>query len=215
MPDITTKSDIYSYNFDKNLNTISQEIKNPLVYNSISDYTNPILLGTGNITLLSTQEFESRDQYGLISFKITTRNTVGAVQVRQLRILGALPIRDSFDNEWIGVSINNSAVNNILVANVATGSSPRIEASGDDANIGMLLRMVGTGGLHITTGTTNAVATAMLELTSTTKGFLPSRLTTTQRDDIVSPATGLMIYNSTTNKLNFFNGTAWEAVTSA
>lgn len=27
--------------------------------------------------------------------------------------------------------------------------------------------------------------------------------------------TGMVIYNTTTNKLNVFNGTAWEAVTSA
>ena len=59
------------------------------------------------------------------------------------------------------------------------------------------------------------VATALLELTSTSKGFLPPRMTTTQRDAISSPATGLMIYNTSTNKLNFYNGTAWEAVTSA
>lgn len=26
---------------------------------------------------------------------------------------------------------------------------------------------------------------------------------------------GLMVYNSTTNKLNFYNGSAWEVVTSA
>jgi len=47
-----------------------------------------------------------------------------------------------------------------------------------------------------------------------TEGFLPPRLPTTQRDAVTSPSTGLVVYNSTTNKLNFYNGTAWEAVTS-
>ena len=37
-------------------------------------------------------------------------------------------------------------------------------------------------------------------------------MTDTQRDDITSPATGLTIYNTTTDKLNFFNGTNWRAV---
>lgn len=59
------------------------------------------------------------------------------------------------------------------------------------------------------------VATALFELTSTTKGFVPPRMTTAQRDAISSPAESLMIYNTTTKKLNFYNGTAWEAVTSA
>lgn len=56
---------------------------------------------------------------------------------------------------------------------------------------------------------------AILEAVSTTKGFLPPRLTTTQRDAIASPPAGLTVYNTTTNKLNFYNGSAWEAVTSA
>lgn len=58
----------------------------------------------------------------------------------------------------------------------------------------------------------DAVATAKLELVSTTQGFLPPRMTTTQRDAITSPATGLEIYNTTTNVPNFYNGTAWTAV---
>lgn len=41
-------------------------------------------------------------------------------------------------------------------------------------------------------------------------------LTTTERDAAtVLLQAGSVIYNSTTNKLNFYNGTAWEAVTSA
>lgn len=52
------------------------------------------------------------------------------------------------------------------------------------------------------------------KLTSTTKAFYPSRMTTAQRDAL-TPTAGAAIYNSTTNKLNFYNGTAWEAVTSA
>lgn len=43
---------------------------------------------------------------------------------------------------------------------------------------------------------------------------LPS-LTTAQRDAISTPVAGLMIFNSTTSKLNFYTGSAWEAVTSA
>jgi hypothetical protein len=52
-------------------------------------------------------------------------------------------------------------------------------------------------------------ASAALTVTSTTKGFLPPRLTTTQRDAISSPATGLQVYNTTTNTNDFYNGTAW------
>jgi hypothetical protein len=57
------------------------------------------------------------------------------------------------------------------------------------------------------------VASAIVEIQSTTKGFLPPRMTTTQRNAIASPAAGLMIYNTTTAKLNVYT-TAWEAITS-
>ncbi len=61
-------------------------------------------------------------------------------------------------------------------------------------------------------GTNSIDASAILELSSTTKGFLPPRMTDGQRDAISSPATGLGIYNTTTNKPNLFNGTAWKQV---
>ena len=56
-------------------------------------------------------------------------------------------------------------------------------------------------------------ATSILELRSTTLGFLAPRMTTTQRDAIISPATGLLIYNTTTNQLNYYSGSAWQVVT--
>lgn len=51
-------------------------------------------------------------------------------------------------------------------------------------------------------------ASAIVDITSTTKGFLPPRMTTTQRDAISSPAAGLVIYNTTTSKLQVYT-TSW------
>lgn len=50
-------------------------------------------------------------------------------------------------------------------------------------------------------------------LTLTPLGINVPQITTTQRDAIVGPQKGLLIYNSTTNKLNIYTG-AWEQVTS-
>lgn len=52
-------------------------------------------------------------------------------------------------------------------------------------------------------------ASAAVQITSTDKGFLPSRMTTAQRDAIVSPATGLIIYNTDANEYQNFNGVTW------
>lgn len=55
--------------------------------------------------------------------------------------------------------------------------------------------------------TTTPHATAMLDVVSNNKGFLPPRMSAAARDSIVSPAAGLIIYCTTSNCLNFFNGT--------
>lgn len=52
-------------------------------------------------------------------------------------------------------------------------------------------------------------ASSILELRSSSKGMLLPRMTTTERDNITSPATGLMIYNTTTGKFNYYNGSSW------
>lgn len=46
-------------------------------------------------------------------------------------------------------------------------------------------------------------------------GIRPPKLTTAERDALAEVEAGAVIYNTTTNKLNFYNGSAWEAVTSA
>lgn len=50
-------------------------------------------------------------------------------------------------------------------------------------------------------------SSAMLDVESTVKGFLPPRMTTANRDAIASPASGLMIYNITSNVLEINRGT--------
>jgi len=53
-------------------------------------------------------------------------------------------------------------------------------------------------------------SSAILELKATTKGFLPPVMTTTQKNAIASPAAGLVLYDSTTNKLQCYNGSTWN-----
>jgi uncharacterized protein (TIGR02145 family) len=63
-------------------------------------------------------------------------------------------------------------------------------------------------------GTITPDASAALEVQSTTKGFLPPRMITSDRDGISLPAEGLVIYNLTESQLEFFSGTAWISVVS-
>ena len=59
-------------------------------------------------------------------------------------------------------------------------------------------------------GGTSLNASAISQIDSTTKGFLPPRMTTSQKTSIASPAAGLVVYDTDTNKLCCYNGTSWN-----
>lgn len=55
-----------------------------------------------------------------------------------------------------------------------------------------------------------AVASAMLDISSTTSGLLVPRMTTAQRTAIAAPATGLLVYDNTLQGFWYFDGTIWR-----
>lgn len=59
-------------------------------------------------------------------------------------------------------------------------------------------------------GTTNPDPSSVLDIQSTTQGFLPPRMTTAQMNAIVSPAEGLFVFNTNSKCFQFFNGTNWS-----
>jgi len=61
-------------------------------------------------------------------------------------------------------------------------------------------------------GATISNPSAIVTIDSTTKGFLPPRMTTTQKNAIASPATGLQVFDSTMNATCEYNGTGWRVV---
>jgi len=89
---------------------------------------------------------------------------------------------------------NMTTLGFLITQGVLTGTSYYIEQSGSTC--------LGAGSA--------AVASAILDIRSTTRGFLPPRMTTTQINAIASPAAGLVVYDSTTNKLCCYNGSTWN-----
>lgn len=64
---------------------------------------------------------------------------------------------------------------------------------------------------NVGVGTVSPSASAELDVVSTTRGFLPPRMTTVQRDAI-SAAAGLEIHNTTTTAHEVYDGTRWAQV---
>jgi hypothetical protein len=92
-----------------------------------------------------------------------------------------------------------------LYGNATWGCTADIQSN--SSLLGDRLGIGASGGVTI-------VASAQAQIDSTTRGFLPPRMTTAQKNAIGTPAAGLMVYDTTVNKLFVHNGTVWEQIQS-
>ena len=102
---------------------------------------------------------------------------------------------------------------------IRTGSNSKghlaFETKADTSTNTTVERMRIEDGGNVGIGTDSPDTNALLDVSSTTKGVLLPRMTTTQVNAISSPENGLTVYNTTLNTLCFYNGTSWQKVTSS
>ncbi len=69
----------------------------------------------------------------------------------------------------------------------------------------------GTYAQNVGIGTITPAASAQLDITSTTKGLLIPRMTKTQKNTIVSPVTGLLVYQTgpDSSGFHYYTGSSW------
>lgn len=75
------------------------------------------------------------------------------------------------------------------------------------SNATEVMRLTTTGNVGI--GTVAPAASAVLEMNSTSRGVLIPRMTSAQRIAIVTPATGLLVYDTTDKLFYYWDGTQW------
>jgi hypothetical protein len=63
---------------------------------------------------------------------------------------------------------------------------------------------------NLVVGTAADIISSKLTINSTTQGFLAPRMTTAQRNAISSPVTGLMVFDTTVNRVSTYSGSTWE-----
>jgi len=97
--------------------------------------------------------------------------------------------------------------NEIIARNNGVSSKLFIQSSGSTAST-----ILNADGGNVGVGTTSPDASAVLDLNSSAKGFLPPRMTATQMNAIASPSAGLMVYNTTINSICFYDGSRWKNV---
>lgn len=171
----------------------------PTNINDIGDATSAGLVTVGN----NSQQW---DFTGLTGSGLLIQSSTTAASSNLHKVLRAVTT---------GANASSSVRSFAFEANnthTGTGSvnvGATFSASGGDANHAIL---VGPTNGNVGFGTTDPVASSILELSSTTRGFLAPRMNTTQQNAISSPATGLLIYNTDSALFRYYNGSAWASI---
>ncbi len=111
--------------------------------------------------------------------------------------------------------ILNSAGTQIFAVNETASSQGLLQVY---TSAGVAFAQLGSTDTYFTStrtiiGATSGNAAAKLQVDSTTSGFLPPRMTTSQKNAISTPPAGLVVYDSTLDKLCVYTGAAWATVT--
>ncbi len=142
--------------------------------------------------------------------ELTVSKTDAAVSVADLNLQGSRKF-DGATVTRIG-TINfwqeTNAIARINGMRSTADNSGALDFLTNNAGGGLTERMRITAAGNIGIATLIPDASAQLDVSSTTRGFLPPRMTTTQRNAISSPAAGLIIYNTTDSKLQVYT-TSW------
>jgi hypothetical protein len=139
--------------------------------------------GAGSITLSTPQDIATTSD-------VTFNEVLATVEVNTPQVKGT---------STAGITLRNNGGDLIATLGASNGQVAIFE--GDIRTKEYL--QVGTGSFS---------GSAALQIDSSNRGFLPPRMTSASRNGIASPATGLVIYNTTNNQLNVYNGTSWGAV---
>ena len=182
--------------------------------------TTPTFTRTGNGTIITASESSRTITMGTASYGVelvltTATGTQGAYGTFSGMLEAFVAVNASSNTSgqrWMrfGNKSNRFAIQRLTDGGAGLTATP-FSFANDAPESAFYMLTSGTVGFNTSTPSEKA----LLDLTSTTKGFLPPRMSTGQRDAITSVPAGLMVYNTSTNKLNFYNGSAWEAVTSA
>lgn len=168
----------------------------------------------------STNLFRRGDlEVGICNVSIPEGNLgVGVRDVSSTTVRLALgPLTTSSIDVLMSINSDNSTGNTGINFDTSNNTRWRIRSNNFSSNFSIqdqssnpLVLLTQNGNVAIGRNITDPITTsAILELNTTTKGFLPPKMTTAQKNAISSPAEGLMIYDTDLKRPCFYNGTSW------
>ncbi len=154
------------------------------------------LIVTRNATI--NEGIKASISAGWISGNFGIATTADRVVMGNLYNTATIGAHNNALNAWANLSINPD------LGNVGIGTFTPTNKLSVTGNVDF------SG--NVAVGTATSAASAQLDITSTTKGFLPPRMTYAQRNAITGPVAGLIVWCTncgTTGELQVYNGTAW------
>lgn len=127
----------------------------------------------------------------------------------KLDVNGRVRIMSGGDiNNTAGLWLNNTN-NTAQPAFIGMQNNEQVGFYGNNSGWSFVMNTISG---NVGMGTLAPNASAQLDVSSTTKGLLLPRMTTTQRDAITTPAAGLVIFNTTTNGIEIKTSFGWISV---
>ncbi len=182
----------------------------------------------GTFTLLADVDFGA--SYGLKSLYLKSRGaSVSTAGIFRMATAESIGWRNNADDGNLLLTTNASDELLYNGSQVLTGAGPSSYVSSISGTANQVVASGSTGAVTLSLPQSLATSSALqfgslalgasldssslLSMSSTTKGFLPPRMTTVQRDAIGTPAEGLTIFNTTTGQMNLYSTGAWTALT--
>ena len=109
-------------------------------------------------------------------------------------------------------TLENNTVSTSDFGAAGTVEANKAIVAGSDKSVSGFNK-ISTDGKVTVGATTQPEASAIMEVNSTTQGFLPPRMTLAQINAIASPAEGLMVYCTSLHQPLYYNGTHWMTYT--
>jgi hypothetical protein len=209
------------------------ETSGPLAVNFVNGYASAMLAVKGSGSTSATTSLLVQNSGSETSLKVTDNQQITGFSSAQLRFrLGSTTAGQGVstrDGEFAFGFIDTNQSSGLRLLAVGSGSSyidGYTEGSAKAQNYPLFIgsRANNTGiavtgsttqenGMQTIFGSAVSDASALVQINSTTRGFLPPRMTTAQKNAIGTPAAGLMVYDTNLNKLCVYT-TAWETITS-
>jgi hypothetical protein len=154
---------------------------------SVGDYRK-LATGTDGFSFLNESSLNpTNGTYGWAIFQTGINPTSGNATIATIALRPTVNITGAATTAAVGIDYN-----------------PTLTSLGNGFNYAAIFR---SGQVGIGTATPNV--SAALDVVSTTQGILFPRMTTAQRDLITTPSDGLVIYNTTDNKLQVRAAGVW------